>query len=62
VTLHSQVAACVPLTAPLFAFLPFALAGFATAIILGLQWSGTLFSARDQSSVQHQSLSKGADQ
>ena len=47
---------------PLYVFLPLALAGFATAIIFGVQWSVVLFSARGQGSQQHESLSKGASQ
>ena len=45
---------------PFYVFLPLALAGFATAIIFGIQFGG--FSRRGQGSQQHQSLSKGASQ
>jgi hypothetical protein len=45
---------------PLYAFLPLALAGFTTAVILGVQWFIGLFSDRDQSCQQDQSISKGA--
>jgi hypothetical protein len=34
---------------PLYAFLPLALAGFTTAVILGVQWFVGPFSDRDQS-------------
>jgi hypothetical protein len=47
---------------PLYAFLPLALAGFTTAVILGVQWFIGLFSDRDQSFEQDQSISKGANQ
>jgi hypothetical protein len=47
---------------PLYLFLPLALAGFATAIVFGVQWSVVLFPRRGQCSEQHQSLSKGASQ
>jgi len=47
---------------PLYVFLPLALAGFATAIIFGVQWFVGLFSGRGHGSQQHQSLSKGASQ
>jgi len=47
---------------PLYVFLPLALAGFATAIIFGVQWPVMLFSGRGKGSQQHQSLSKGASQ
>jgi hypothetical protein len=47
---------------PLYVFLPLALAGFATAIIFGIQLLLGGFSRRGQSSQQHQSLSKGASQ
>jgi len=46
----------------LYVFLPLALAGFATAIIFGVQWSVVLFPVRRQGSKQHESLSKGASQ
>jgi hypothetical protein len=47
---------------PLYVFLPLALAGFATAIIFGIQLLLGGFSRHRQSSQQHQSLSKGASQ
>jgi hypothetical protein len=47
---------------PLYAFLPLALAGFATAIIFGIQLLLGGFYRRGQGSQQHQSLSKGASQ
>jgi len=47
---------------PLYVFLPLALAGFATAVIFGVQWFVGLLSDPDQSFQQHQSLSKGANQ
>ena len=47
---------------PLYVFLPLALAGFATAIIFGVQLLVGGFSRRGQGSQQHQSLSKGASQ
>ena len=47
---------------PLYVFLPLALAGFATAIIFGVQWSVVLFPVRGQGSKQHELLSKGASQ
>jgi hypothetical protein len=47
---------------PLYAFLPLALAGFTTAVILGVQWFVGPFSDRDQSFEQDQSISKGANQ
>ena len=43
-------------------FLPLALAGFATAIIFGVQWSAVVILGRDQDSLKHHSVSKGADQ
>jgi hypothetical protein len=43
-------------------FLPLALAGFGTAVILGVQWLARLFADRDQGSQQHRSFSKGATQ
>ncbi len=45
---------------PLYVFLPLALAGFATAIIFGIQLLLGGFSRHGQGSQQHQSLSKGA--
>ena len=47
---------------PLYVFLPLALAGLATAIIFGVQWSVVLFPVRGQGSKQHELLSKGASQ
>ena len=47
---------------PLYVFLPLALAGFATAIIFGIQLLVGGSSRRGQGSEQHQSLSKGASQ
>ena len=47
---------------PLLVFLPLALAGFATAIIFGVQWSVVVISGRNQGSLKHQPVSKGADQ
>jgi len=47
---------------PLYVFLPLALAGFATAIIFGVQWFVGGFAGGGQGSQQHQSLSKGASQ
>ena len=46
----------------LYVFLPLALAGFATAIIFGIQLLVGGSSRRGQGSQQHQSLSKGASQ
>jgi hypothetical protein len=45
-----------------YVFLPLTLAGFATAIIIGVQWSLVVISGRDQDSLKHQSVPKGADQ
>ena len=59
---HCFPQACVPGADPLYVFLPLALAGFATAIIFGVQWSVVVISGRDQDSLKHQSVSKGADQ
>lgn len=59
---HCFLQACVQGTDPLYAFLSLALAGFATAIIFGVQWSVVVISGRDQDSLKHQSVSKGADQ
>ena len=59
---HCFLEACVPGADPLYVFLPLALAGFATAIIFGVQWSVVVISGRDQVSLKHQSVSKGADQ
>ena len=47
---------------PFYIFLPLALAGFATAIILGVQLLVGGFSRSGQGSQQHESLSKGASQ
>jgi hypothetical protein len=47
---------------PLYVFLPLALAGFATAIIFGVQLFVGGSSRSGQGSQQHQSLSKGASQ
>jgi len=47
---------------PRYEFLPLALAGFATAIIFGIQLLLGGFSRLGQGSKQHQSLSKGASQ
>jgi hypothetical protein len=49
-------------TDALYVFLPLTVAGFATAIIFGVQWSLVIISGRDQDSLKHQSVSKGADQ
>jgi len=62
VNFHSFLAVCAPGTDPLYVFLPLSLAGFATAIIFGVQWSVVVISGRNQGSVKHQSVSKGADQ
>jgi len=62
VNFHCFLEACAPGTDPLYVFLPLALAGFATAIIFGVQWSVVVVSGRDQGSLKHQSVSKGADQ
>ena len=59
---HCFLEACAPETDPLYVFLPLALAGFATAIIFGVQWSVVVICGRDQGSLKHQSVSKGADQ
>ena len=59
---HCFLEACAPGTDPLYVFLPLALAGFATAIIFGVQWSAVVISGRDQDFVKHHSVSKGADQ
>ena len=47
---------------PFYVFLPLALAGFATAIIFGVQLLVGSSSRGGQGSQQHQSLSKGASQ
>jgi hypothetical protein len=47
---------------PIYAFLPLALAGFTTAVILGVQRFVGPFSDRDQRFEQDQSISKGANQ
>jgi hypothetical protein len=62
VNFHCFLEACAQGTDPLYVFLPLALAGFATAIIFGVQWSVVVISGRAQGSVKHQSVSKGADQ
>ena len=59
---HCFLPACVPVTDPLYVSLPLGLAGFATAIIFGVQWCVVVISSRDQASLKHQSVSKGADQ
>ena len=59
---HGFPQACVAGADPLYVFLPLALAGFATAIIFGVQWSVVVISGRNQGSLKHQSVSKGADQ
>ncbi len=53
---------CVQGTDAFYVFLPLTLAGFATAIIIGVQWSLVVISGRDQDSLKHQSVPKGADQ
>ena len=56
---HCFPQACVPGSDPLYAFLPLALAGFATTIIFGVQWwCVVVISSRDQGSLKHQSVSK----
>jgi len=62
VNFHCFLEACAPGTDPVYVFLPLALAGFATAIIFGVQWSVVVISGRNQGSLKHQSVSKGADQ
>jgi hypothetical protein len=62
VIVHCFPQACVPGADPLYVFLPLALVGFATAVILGVQWSAVVISGRDQDSLKHHSVSKGADQ
>ena len=47
---------------PLYVFLPLALAGFATAVIFGIQLLLGGFSRHGQGSQQPRSLSKGASQ
>jgi hypothetical protein len=47
---------------PLYAFLPLALAGLTTAVILGVHRFVETFSDHGQSFQQHQSISKGANQ
>ena len=47
---------------PLYAFLPLALAGFTTAVVFSVHRFVGLFSDRDESSQQGQSISKGANQ
>jgi hypothetical protein len=47
---------------PLLAFLPLALAGFATALILGVHRFVELFPDDDHSFQEDQSISKGANQ
>jgi hypothetical protein len=47
---------------PLLVFLPLALAGFATALIFGVQRIVELFPDDDQSFQEDQSISKGANQ
>ena len=47
---------------PLYTYLPLALAGFTTAVILGVQWCVGLFFDHDTSFQKHQSISKGANQ
>ena len=47
---------------PLYAFLPLALAGLTTAVILGVHRFLELFSDHGQSFQKHQSISKGANQ
>jgi len=62
VIVHCFPQACVPGADPLYVFLPLVLAGFATAIIVGVQCSAVVISGRDQDSLKHHSVSKGADQ
>ncbi len=59
---HCSLESWMAESVPLYVFLPLALAGFATAIIFGVQGSVVLFSGRGQGSQQHQSISKGANQ
>jgi lipid-A-disaccharide synthase-like uncharacterized protein len=47
---------------PLYAFLPLALAGFATAALFSVQWLVQLFADHDQGSQKHHTFSPGADQ
>ncbi len=44
----------------LYQFLPLLLCGVCTALVLATQWFVGLLSDRNQSSQQHQSISKGA--
>lgn len=60
--LHCFLETCVLGTGSLYAFLPLALAGFATAIIFGVQWSVGLISDRNRLCLQNSSTSQGADQ
>jgi len=62
VILHCSLQTWMSGSDPVYAFLPLALAGFTTAVILGVQWFIGLFSDRDQSLQQDQSISKGANQ
>jgi hypothetical protein len=45
---------------PLYPFLPLAIAGLFTAAIFAVHWFAGLFSDRDKSSQQDDSISKGA--
>ena len=60
--LHCSLLSWMSGSDPLYAFLPLALAGLATAVILGVQWFVGPFSDRDQTFEQDQSISKGAHQ
>ena len=57
--IHCFPQACVAGADPLYVFLPLALAGFATAIIFGVQWSAVVISGRAHDFVSHHSVSKG---
>ena len=50
---HCFLQACVPGTDPLYAFLPLALAGFATAFIFAVHWSVVVISGGDQDFQKH---------
>jgi hypothetical protein len=59
VTFHCSLEPWIAESDPLYVLLPLALAGFATAIVFGLQWLAGLLFSPDQS-FERQSISKGA--
>lgn len=60
--LHCFLEPGIAVRDPLYAFVPLALAGCTTAVVLGVQWCVGLFFDRGHSSQKHQSIQKGVNQ